>query len=105
MNLDDSNEVVEEIVSKVAHNVRRPRSDSRTRNHSVQRRRAGSASDTERSDPALRRKLGDMTKKFENLNVKYQDLREIGLKEGERNFERLRKQTEESKAGKHTQDK
>jgi hypothetical protein len=102
MDLDDSNEVVEEVVSKAAHNVRRPRSDSRARNQSAQRRRAGSASDTERSDPALRRKLGDLTKKYENLNVKYQDLREIGLKEGERNFERLRKQNEESRIGMDT---
>jgi regulator of replication initiation timing len=41
-----------------------------------------------------------MTKKFESLNVKYQDLREIGLKEAERNFERLKKQSEEKTAGK-----
>jgi hypothetical protein len=95
-------EVVEETISKIARNVRRPRSNSRTRQPSVQRRRAGSASDTERSDPALRRKLGDITKKYENLNVKYQDLREIGLKEAERNFERLKKQSEEKTAGKLT---
>jgi hypothetical protein len=43
----------------------------------------------------LRRKLGEVTKKYENLHLKYQDLREIGLKEAERNFERLKKQSEE----------
>lgn len=88
-------EEVDEIVSKSAHNVARPRSHSRHRQPSVQRRRAGSASDTERNDPALRRKLGEVTKKYENLHLKYQDLREIGLKESERNFERLKKSSEE----------
>jgi hypothetical protein len=102
MEIDDTGneEVVEETVSRIAHNGRHPRSNSRPRQPSAHRRRAGSASDTERSDPALRRKLGDITKKYENLNVKYQDLREIGLKEAERNFERLKKQSEEKTAGK-----
>ena len=47
----------------------------------------------------MRRKLGEMTKKYENISIKYQDLREIGLKEAERNFERLKKQSEERTAG------
>lgn len=100
---DPSNEeVIEETISRTAHNVRRPRSISRARQPSGYRMRAGSASDTERTDPALRRKLGDITKKYENLNIKYQGLREIGLKEAERNFERLKKQSEDKTAGKHT---
>jgi hypothetical protein len=40
-----------------------------------------------------------MTKKYDSLSVKYQDLREIGLKEAERNFERFKKQGEQDKAG------
>lgn len=90
---------VEEIISKTASNVQHLRSNSRVRHPSVHRRRAGSASDTERGDPTLRRKLGEITKKYDNLNNKYQDLREIGLKEAERNFERLRKQSDEKTAG------
>lgn len=96
----EGDEEVVQIVSRTAQSAARRRSHSRARPSSVQRRRAGSASDTERSDPAMRRKLGEITKKYENLNVKYQDLREIGLKEAERNFERLRKQTEDKTAGK-----
>ena len=88
-------EEVEETVPKRSHSTARHRSVSRPRQPSVPRRRAGSASDTERSDPALRRKLGEMTKKYDALNIKYQDLREIGLKEAERNFDRLKKQSEE----------
>ncbi|KAF2431004.1 hypothetical protein EJ08DRAFT_207504 [Tothia fuscella] len=58
-------------------------------------RRAGSASDTERAnDPALRRKLGDMTKKFENLDIKYRNLKEMGMNESSTNFEKLRKSSE-----------
>ncbi|KAI9732571.1 MAG: hypothetical protein M1834_003907 [Cirrosporium novae-zelandiae] len=73
---------------------KRSRTQSTQRQPSVQRR-GGSASDTERSsDPALRRRLGDMTAKFENLDVKYRNLREIGIKEAEKNFEKLQKQSE-----------
>jgi hypothetical protein len=91
----EEDEIVEKTITKTAHNASRARSNSRHRQPSLQRWRAGSASDTERNDPALRRKLGEVTKKYENLHLKYQDLREIGLKEAERNFERLKKQSEE----------
>jgi len=96
----DNEEEVAETLPQSAPKVRRPRSQSRPRQPAPPQRRGGSASDTERSDPTLRRKLGDITKKFDNLNMKYQDLREIGLKEAERNFERLKKQSEERTAGK-----
>ena len=98
----EEDEEVTQTVPRTAQPAARKRSLSRARPSVVQHRRAGSASDTERSDPALRRKLGEITKKYENLNIKYQDLREIGLKEAERNFERLRKQTEEKTAGRST---
>jgi hypothetical protein len=76
-----------------------PRAASQTRQTSVPRRRAGSASDTERNDPAIRRKLGEMTKKLENLDLKYRNIREVGIKEAEHNFEKLKRQSEESKKG------
>ncbi|KAL5614442.1 hypothetical protein BROUX41_004547 [Berkeleyomyces rouxiae] len=44
---------------------------------------------------ALRRKLGEMNNKFESLESKYNALREIGIKEAERNYEKLKKQSEE----------
>ncbi|KAG9243406.1 chromosome segregation protein Csm1/Pcs1-domain-containing protein [Calycina marina] len=93
----DEEDIIEETVARVASNRQRSRDDSRL-HHPASRRPARSGSDTERSDPALRRKLGDITKKFESLSVKYQDLREIGIKEAERNFERLKKQSEERTA-------
>ncbi|RFU35634.1 hypothetical protein B7463_g669, partial [Scytalidium lignicola] len=94
IDVDDSeDEQVENRITHQPHYVSRIHSDSR--HPSAPRRRAGSVSDTERNDPALRRKLGEMTKKYENLDVKYRDLRELGLREAERNFEKLKKQGEE----------
>ena len=73
---------------------------SRTMSASAARRRAGSASDTERgSDLALRRKLGEMTTKFENMELKYRNLRELGLQERETNFERLKRAMDERSKG------
>ena len=74
---------------------------SKTRQPPVNRRRGGSASDTERtgSDPALRRKLGDMAKKVENLEMRYNNLREVGVKEAEANFEKLKVQSEAKTKG------
>jgi hypothetical protein len=77
----------------------RPSSHSGSRQPSTHRR-PGSASDTERSDPNLRRKLGEMTKNYESLKLKYQDLKEIGVKEAEKNFNQLKTRNEAEKKGK-----
>jgi prefoldin subunit 5 len=96
-------EEVETPIEKAVQKPVRAREHSHarqlSRQPSQQRRRAGSIPDTERGDPILRRKLGDITKKYETVNVRYQDVREIGMKEAERNVERLRKRNEEEKAG------
>ncbi|ETI27545.1 hypothetical protein G647_09736 [Cladophialophora carrionii CBS 160.54] len=68
------------------------RNPSRTREDAHFRRRAGSASDAERGDPNLRRKLGDITRKYENVDLKYRNLKEVGVNEASANMERLRKQ-------------
>ncbi|EKD19778.1 uncharacterized protein L3040_001877 [Drepanopeziza brunnea f. sp. 'multigermtubi'] len=83
-----------ETIVKPARNLSRTQSHSRQRQPSTQRRPVGNVSDTERGDPSLRRKLGDLTKKYETLNLKYQDLREIGIKEACRNFDSLKKEDE-----------
>ncbi|KAI1409369.1 chromosome segregation protein Csm1/Pcs1-domain-containing protein [Hypoxylon sp. FL1857] len=59
------------------------------------RRRDVPASDSELHEPAMRRRVGDLTRKYESLEAKYRDLREIGVKEAERNYDRLKKQSEE----------
>ena len=89
------------IPQSVYHQTSNFRAHSTTRQPSLIRRRAGSASDTERtgSDPAVRRKLGDLTKKCDNLELKYNNLREVGIKEAEINFERLKAQSEANTRG------
>lgn len=72
------------------------RSTSQSRQEKILRRRAGSASDAERGggDPNLRRKLGDVTRKFENIDLKYRNLKDVGILEANANMEKLRKQCE-----------
>ncbi|KAJ5341562.1 Monopolin complex subunit Csm1/Pcs1 [Penicillium brevicompactum] len=45
-------------------------------------------------DPELRRRLGELTKKHDALDIKYRNLREIGILEANANMEKLRKQNE-----------
>lgn len=63
------------------------------------RERSGSVSDTARErrggDPELRRKLNDVTKKYENLSMKYQSLQDVGQGEAETNFEKLKRASDE----------
>ena len=91
----------EEIPQSIYRQSKHARGNSKQPQPQVARRCAGSASDTERAgnDPALRRKLGEMTKKFENLDLKYKNLREVGIKEAEANFEKLKTQSEERTKG------
>ncbi|KAI4142326.1 MAG: hypothetical protein LQ341_003247 [Variospora aurantia] len=87
----DEEEEVPQSVFRQTKNAR-----SRQLQPQLARKRAGSASDTEQraGDPALRRKLGEMTKKFENLDMKYKALRDVGIKEAEANFESLKLSSE-----------
>lgn len=58
-------------------------------------RRQVSGSDSELNDPSLRRRIGDLTRKYDCLEAKYRDLHDVGIKEAERNYEQLKKQGEE----------
>ena len=72
---------------------------------------AATTSDVERGVPgaavaedgsapaALRRKLGDVTRQMEHLDNRYRQLREVGVKEAEANFDRLKRQSEENSDG------
>ncbi|QPC76414.1 hypothetical protein HYE68_007166 [Fusarium pseudograminearum] len=50
------------------------------------------------TDDSTRRRLEDLTKKYAALESSHRDLREVGVREAERNFERLKKQAEERTA-------
>ncbi len=58
-------------------------------------------SSPDKGDPALRRRLGEMTQKYESLEQKHRDLKEVAVREAERNFDKLKKQTEEKSKGKY----
>ncbi|KAH8681403.1 chromosome segregation protein Csm1/Pcs1-domain-containing protein [Xylariales sp. PMI_506] len=47
------------------------------------------------NDPSLRRRIGELIRKYEVLETKYRDLREVGIKEAERNYDKLKKQGED----------
>ncbi|RBR22774.1 uncharacterized protein FIESC28_04337 [Fusarium coffeatum] len=50
------------------------------------------------SDDTMRRQLEDLTRKYTALEARHRDLRDVGVREAERNFERLKKQAEERTA-------
>ncbi|CAG7566540.1 unnamed protein product [Fusarium equiseti] len=50
------------------------------------------------SDDTMRRQLEDLTNKYTALESRHRDLRDVGVREAERNFERLKKQAEERTA-------
>lgn len=58
------------------------------------------ASKTSQSDPDLRRKLGEMTKKYDSITAKYEALRDLGEVQAKRNFDDLKKSSDESIKGK-----
>ncbi|EXJ90378.1 hypothetical protein A1O1_03479 [Capronia coronata CBS 617.96] len=86
---EDSQPVVTVAIPKQKTTTR---DASKARQEPGYRRCAGSASDTERGDPNLRRRLGDITRKLENVDLKYHNLREVGIHEANVNMEKLRKQ-------------
>ncbi|KAF2485190.1 chromosome segregation protein Csm1/Pcs1-domain-containing protein [Neohortaea acidophila] len=63
------------------------------------RERSGSASGAERErrggDPELRRKLNDVTQKYEKLNLKYQNLQEVKETGAQSSFEKLKRASEQ----------
>ncbi|KAJ0324808.1 hypothetical protein Brms1b_001035 [Colletotrichum noveboracense] len=63
---------------------------------SIQRAaRMASNADADGGDPQIRRRLGEANRKYESLELKYRDLRDIGIKAAERNFDNLKKESEE----------
>lgn len=82
----------------IAPPLRRPESVQRgQRQTSVNRHiRSGSYSDTEGHNNTLRRKVSDLTKKLDSVELRYRNLREVGLEQAEANFKALQRQSEES---------
>ncbi|KAJ5373750.1 Monopolin complex subunit Csm1/Pcs1 [Penicillium concentricum] len=77
-----------------AKNARSRLSMLRNSQDSSPRKRKLGGTDSEQGDPELRRRLGELTKKYDSLESKYRNLREIGIVEANTNMEKLRKQSE-----------
>ena len=97
---DEDEDALPQSIFRRTNNAR---DKANQRQPTLARRRAGSVSETERGgdDPATRRKLGEMTKKFENLEIKYRALREEGIKEAATNFENYKTQSQANTKGRN----
>ena len=95
---DEDEDAVPQSIFRRTNNAREK---TNQRQPTLARRRAGSVSETERGgdDPATRRKLGEMTKKFEKLEIKYRALRDEGIKEAATNFENYKTQSQANAKG------
>ena len=93
---EELEEDYETVPQSVVRRINNARAISRPRQAPLGRRRAGSASDTERvvGDVALRRKLGDMTRRFETVDLRYRTLKDSRATEAEANYDRLKKQSD-----------
>ncbi|KAF4125308.1 DNA repair exonuclease SbcCD ATPase subunit [Geosmithia morbida] len=52
-------------------------------------------------DVSLRQQLEELGRRYESLESRYKELREVGVKEAERNYDRLKRQADENSAGKY----
>ena len=97
---DDDEDVEASSTHIISRTSKLARNGSRQPFTSSVHRRPGNVSDSERaSEPAVRRKLGEMTGKFENMDIKYRSLREVAMRDAESNFDRLKKAADERANG------
>lgn len=96
----DSQEVVPETVFGKSNGKG---GNSRQRQPFLSTIRAGNVPDRERShdDSAARRRLEEMTKMFDDLDMRYNQLRDVGVREAQVNFDRLKEQSEVKTKGRH----
>jgi hypothetical protein len=86
----------------VVYQNKQSRAATNTRQPPLARPKASTATETTQPDPAPRHNDGDLRKQLESLDLKYRNLREVGIKEAERTFEKHKRQTEESRKSKST---
>lgn len=91
----EEQDLVEDLPTFSRYNA--PPSVQRNNTHHVPAsasKRPSSSSSLE-SDPSVRRRLGEMAKKYEALEIKYNNLRNVAVTEAEKTFDRLKKSSEE----------
>lgn len=85
--------VYQNKMARTATNIRQP---------APGRPKASKVAETEVPEPAQPKNDADLRKQLESLDLKYRNLREVGIIEAERTFEKHRRQTEESRKSKFT---
>lgn len=107
---DDDEEEEEEVVERVQSNfapvkagrpIPRPQlvtesgsARKKMRAEVTEHARNHASSETSKSDSELRRRLGEITRKCEAIDLKYRKLKDVGIHEATNNVERMRKQCE-----------
>lgn len=56
---------------------------------------------TAENSSAMKRKFDDLSKEYDALQARYDELKDIGIKAAERNYDRLKKQVEDNNASKY----
>lgn len=100
----DGMEVIEESIlheepvvprSASASPLKGRRSSQRGPGSSPAKKKLGVSTDDDQiGEPELRRRLGDLTKKYDTLENRYRNLREIGIVEANANMDKLRQHCE-----------
>jgi hypothetical protein len=79
--------------------AKRRQSSLRASQGSPSKRKSGGEDDKTGTEPELRRRLGDLTKKYDTLENRYRNLKDIGIVEANANVEKLKKQCESMTTG------
>ncbi|KAL5335160.1 chromosome segregation protein Csm1/Pcs1-domain-containing protein [Aspergillus crustosus] len=74
--------------------VKRRQSSLRVAEGSPSKKKLGVESEKPGNEPDLRRRLGDLTKKYDTLETRYRNLKDIGIVEANANMEKLKKHCE-----------
>jgi predicted nucleic acid-binding Zn-ribbon protein len=99
----DAGGSLEDVVSEVVLPVSRANGRTRTRSRSRQPestvshgRSGATASNVEKgtSDPVLRRRLGEMTTKYDTLEARFNSLKDVASMEAQSNFDKLKAATD-----------
>ncbi len=103
---DEKGDVSTDVPSTAPTSFWSPTRTSRPHHHTAAApspaRARGATTAVDRSaagDANVRRRLGDLTKKYAALESRYRDLKAVGVTEAERNFDRLKKHGEERTKG------
>ena len=102
MNVEDDGSAAEETAVPNHKRARKAKltDQARSERHAVEKEpETREDLDSTRPSPALKRRLEELSKKFEALDLRYQDLRNVGVNEAKQNFDQLKQVSNERAKG------